>query len=134
MRTGNKYRFSLQFVGDTEEKIRIGEMLEQSGNKKSVLILAALTEYRERHSGKEDGMGAEQTGNPPTYVKEDMEQMIEKAVEAKMRAWISESGIAGHLQAGQILSDQSDERIENMVQETTEDDVSAMIDNLDMFQ
>ena len=44
MRTGSGYRFSLQFGADTESKIRIGELLEKLGNKKSALIVPALIE------------------------------------------------------------------------------------------
>lgn len=49
MRTGSGYRFSLQFGADTESKIRIGELLEKLGNKKSALIVPALIEYLEKH-------------------------------------------------------------------------------------
>lgn len=40
-----KYRFSLQFGMGSEEEVRAGELLERLGNKKSIVIVAALNEY-----------------------------------------------------------------------------------------
>lgn len=41
----NKFRFSLQWGNDTEEKARAGELLERMGNKKSEFVVLAVTEY-----------------------------------------------------------------------------------------
>jgi hypothetical protein len=41
----DKYRFSLQWATDTEEKIQAGDFLESLGNRKSEFIIMAVTDY-----------------------------------------------------------------------------------------
>ena len=45
----NKFRFSLQWGSDTEEKIQAGRLLERMGNKKSEFVVLAVMEYLRRH-------------------------------------------------------------------------------------
>ena len=49
MRRDDKFRFSLQWSADTEEKVRAGAFLELLGNKKSDFIVMAVMEYLQRH-------------------------------------------------------------------------------------
>ena len=49
MKRNGKYRFTLQFPSDTERRIRAGELLEQLGNRKSAVVVAALCEYADSH-------------------------------------------------------------------------------------
>ena len=49
MKKNGKYRFTLQFGMDSDEEVRAGELLERLGNRKSVVIVAALCEYMEAH-------------------------------------------------------------------------------------
>ena len=49
MKRDGVYRFNLQFPADTEERIRVGEVLERLGKRKSSLVVAALGEYLDRH-------------------------------------------------------------------------------------
>ena len=42
MRKDGKYRFTLQFSADSEDQIRVGELLENLGNRKSTIIVSAL--------------------------------------------------------------------------------------------
>lgn len=49
MKRDGKYRFTLQFPADTERRIQAGELLEQLGNRKSAVVVAALCEYAEKH-------------------------------------------------------------------------------------
>ena len=49
MRRQGVYRFSLQFPGDTEERVRAGELLERLGNRKSAVVVAALNQYLDQH-------------------------------------------------------------------------------------
>ena len=44
-----KYRYTLQFGMESVEEQRAGELLENMGNKKSPVIVAALNEYLDRH-------------------------------------------------------------------------------------
>ena len=45
MRTQGGYRFSLQFAAETEEQIRAGEFLERMGNRKSAIVVNAISHY-----------------------------------------------------------------------------------------
>lgn len=49
MKRDGKYRFTLQFPADTERRIQAGELLEQLGNRKSAVVVAAICEYAEKH-------------------------------------------------------------------------------------
>ena len=50
-----KYRYTLQFGMNTAEERRAGQFLEQLGNKKSPIIVAALNKYLEDNPGLLDG-------------------------------------------------------------------------------
>lgn len=49
MRRNDKFRFSLQWSADTQERLQAGELLERLGNKKSDFIVMAVTDYVQRH-------------------------------------------------------------------------------------
>ena len=49
LRKDDKFRFSLQWGSDAEEKVQAGLLLEQMGNRKSDFIVTAVTEYIQRH-------------------------------------------------------------------------------------
>jgi len=44
-----KYRFTLQWGGETAEKVQAGELLKALGSRKSGIIVAALSEYVMSH-------------------------------------------------------------------------------------
>ncbi len=44
-----KFRFSLQWSADTQERLQAGDLLERLGNKKSDFIVMAVTDYIQRH-------------------------------------------------------------------------------------
>lgn len=48
MKKDGKYRFSLQFGMNSAEEVAVGELLEQLGNRKSVIVVAALNEYLQK--------------------------------------------------------------------------------------
>lgn len=50
-----KYRYTLQFGMDTAEERQAGQFLEQLGNRKSPIIVAALNKYLEGNPGLLDG-------------------------------------------------------------------------------
>ena len=50
-----KYRYTLQFGMNTAEGRQAGQFLEQLGNKKSPIIVAALNKYLEDNPGLLDG-------------------------------------------------------------------------------
>lgn len=45
MKKDGKYRFSLQFGAETEEQQSVGELLERLGNRKSAVVVAAVSDY-----------------------------------------------------------------------------------------
>ena len=49
MKKDGKFRFSLQFGSETEEDRMAGDFLEQLGNKKSAMVVAAINEYLDNH-------------------------------------------------------------------------------------
>jgi len=51
MKTSDKYRFTLQWSAETDEKIRAGELLESLGNRKSEFIVLAISDYLAAHPG-----------------------------------------------------------------------------------
>lgn len=49
MKKEGGYRFSLQFPGDTEAQVRVGELLERLGRRKSGFIVRAVISYLDSH-------------------------------------------------------------------------------------
>lgn len=80
MRTSDGFRFSLKFRGDTEIYSQLGEILEKAGNKKSKLILAALSEYIENHPEilKENKIHIQVS---PAITKDLLKEMIREIVD-----------------------------------------------------
>ena len=76
-----KYRYTIQFGMRTEEEQRAGELLENMGNKKSPVIVAALNEYVDRHPELLSGKTVIQyrlNTLPPEQLKETIRQLIEE--------------------------------------------------------
>ena len=83
MKKDGKYRFSLQFSSDTPENMQIGELLERLGNKKSRVIISALTEYLQKHpqlSEESCKIEIRATG----YDWEKVEEFIRKLIDEKL--------------------------------------------------
>lgn len=53
MKQEGGYRFSLQFPGDTEAQVRVGETLKRLGRKKSNFIIRAVISYLDNHPEEE---------------------------------------------------------------------------------
>ncbi len=117
MKNDKVFRFSLQFSNETEENKRAGEFLESLGNRKSVVIVAAINEYLKNHPVENGSVKVEVTSelNVSSITK-----MIEDIVAAKLANVVIAS------------PDTSDAQKEEIQGEITAD-VAAMLDNLDMF-
>ncbi len=75
-----KYRYTLQFGMASVEEQRAGELLENMGNKKSPVIVAALNEYMDRHPELLSGKAVIQyrlSTLPPEQLEERIRQLIE---------------------------------------------------------
>lgn len=117
MKNDKSFRFSLQFNNETEENRRVGEFLEGLGNRKSVVVVAALNEYLQNHP-VENGC-----------VKVEISSALSKETIAKMIEDIVSSKLANVVLANPSTSD----REESDISEEITADVTAMLDNLDLF-
>lgn len=121
MKKNGKYRFTLQFGMDSDEEIRAGELLERLGNRKSVVIVAALCEYMEAHPE----MFAEEYKIKVSVSEmrdEKLEEMIWRIVEERLGA-ITES-----------LAMPAVEPDTESPEWTDNSEILGMLDDLDLFQ
>lgn len=116
MKKENKYRFSLQFPADTEEKICVGELLEKLGNKKSAVVVAALNDYMKAHPELKTSTLKISINREVSVQREVLENMVKAIVEEQL------SRIS-------IVSGESDES----APEALEDEISQMVSNLQLF-
>jgi len=122
MKKDDKYRFSLQFGMDTEEKVQVGEFLERLGNKKSEWIVEVLAEHISNNpalfeSGKYKPL---QIVVKPTITYEQVESMVRNAITEKLSETTLSAGIKlseGHFNQPGI----------------NDDDIATMVSNLDIF-
>jgi len=70
------YRFSLQFPGDTEERVRAGELLERLGNRKSAVVVAALNQYLDQHPQLESPAAKVKIQTQAAVSREQLEQLV----------------------------------------------------------
>ncbi len=76
-----KYRYTLQFGMDTVEERQAGHFLEQLGNKKSPVIVAALNKYLEDNPELLDGQVCVQvyvSGLDSQILEDKIRQLIEE--------------------------------------------------------
>ena len=113
MKRDGKYRFTLQFPADTERRIRAGELLEQLGNRKSAVVVAALCEYADRHP---------ELLTRPVRAKIQTEYAASRAaLEELVRKLVNEQ-----LAKGGAVAEQNNAY-------TLDDDIARMLGNLDVF-
>lgn len=113
MKCDGKYRFTLQFPADTERRIRAGELLEQLGNRKSAVVVAALCEYADRHP---------ELLTRPVRAKIQTEYAASRAaLEELVRKLVNEQ-----LAKGGAVAEQNNAY-------TLDDDIARMLGNLDVF-
>lgn len=114
MKRDGKYRFTLQFPADTERRIRAGELLEQLGNRKSAVVVAALCEYADQHP---------ELLTRPVRAKIQTEYAVSRAaIEELVRKLVSEQLAQGGTSSVQTSSTG-----------TLDDDIARMLGNLDVF-
>ena len=123
MKRDGKYRFSLQFSDDTAEGRKAGELLESYGNRKSMIIVAALNEYLVAHPELDQENCSVEVSVTPLVSPDELERMVRRVVEER---------ISGK-QLQNISFDEQEGKGETDLKEL-ETDVSQMLDNLDFFQ
>ena len=118
MKKDGKYRFSLQFSSDTPENMQIGELLERLGNKKSRVIISALTKYLQKHpqlSEESCKIEIRATG----YDWKTVEEFIHKLIDEKLSS----------VQVSNEIGMES----EKIDKESLEEDVARMLENINLF-
>ena len=76
MKTRDKYRFTLQWGAETAEKIQAGDFLESLGNRKSELVVLAVTEYLAAHPETIYTGHKPKIIIKPNYTREQVEALI----------------------------------------------------------
>lgn len=123
MRKGNRFRFTLQWAADSQERNAAGEFLERLGNKKSDVIVMALWEYLQQHP---------EAAAPDARIKITAQPILSKEqilseVKEMIRTYIAEMRPA--------LSDSSEIITRgNPLNAVSEDDLNVMLENLDVFE
>lgn len=120
MKKDGKYRYSLQFGSDSAEEVRAGELLERLGNKKSAIVVAALNAYISTHPDLESPHCKIEIKVGSGYSQESIKEIIRAMVEEKLK----------ELPTGQLLACPSGKEAADLLDE----DVTQMLDNLDLFQ
>lgn len=117
MKRDGVYRFNLQFPADTQEHIRVGEVLERLGKRKSSLVVAALGEYLDRHPQWETPEVRIKIEQQSALTREELEELVRRLVEEKLASL-------------PVSSQEADSAVE----EELDSDISQMLENLELFQ
>lgn len=117
MKRDGVYRFNLQFPADTQEHIRVGEVLERLGKRKSSLVVAALGEYLDRHPQWETPEVRVKIEQQSAMSREKLEELVRQLVEEKLTA------------LPRFRQEPSP-----VVGEEPDSDISQMLENLELFQ
>lgn len=76
-----KYRYTIQFGMESEAEKQAGAFLERLGNRKSPVIIAALSEYLQNHPELRDGQSKVQfniSGVDPRMLEIKIRKLIEE--------------------------------------------------------
>lgn len=117
MKREGVYRFNLQFPADTEERIRVGEVLERLGKRKSSLVVAALGEYLDRHPHWEAPEVRLKIEQQVALNRDKLEEIVRQLVEEKLAAL-----------------PRSRQELSPVAEEEPDLDISQMLENLELFQ
>ena len=118
MKKDGKYRFSLQFSSDIPENVQIGELLEKLGNKKSRVIISALTKYLQKHPQLSEESCKIEVGTTG-YDWKKVEEFICKLIDEKL--------------SSVQVSNETGMESEKIVKENLEEDVAKMLENINLF-
>ena len=117
MKRDGVYRFNLQFPADTQEHIRVGEVLERLGKRKSSLVVVALGEYLDRHPQWETPEVRIKIEQQSALTRDTLQELVRRLVEEKLASL-------------PVSSQKADPAVE----EELDSDISQMLENLELFQ
>ena len=115
MKKDGHYRFNLQFPAETEEQIQVGELLERLGNRKSAVVVTALSEYLAAHPELCSPECKVEIHTAQAVRPDELREMIDRMLGERI-------GTSTFQAAG-----------EQKLRDIPED-VSEMLDNMDIFQ
>lgn len=119
----DRYRFSLQWSADTEEKVRVGSLLERMGNKKSDFIVMAIMDYLQRHPDTDIPGTKIKITCHPVHTKEQLRAMVQDLVKSSMN----------ELMQGKTVASVEDNQYSEMPPGPSEQDIDAMLASLKLF-
>lgn len=119
----DRYRFSLQWSADTEEKVRVGSLLERMGNKKSDFIVMAMMDYLQRHPDTDIPGTKIKITCHPVHTKEQLRAMVQDLVKSSMN----------ELMQGKTVASVEDNQYSEMPPGPSEQDIDAMLASLKLF-
>ena len=126
MKKNGKYKYTIQFGAGTEEQVRAGELLEKLGQKKSVVIGAALNDYLSAHPDLLEDHGKKiEVKVSGGYDPDQVERLIRRIVDERIADLRPDGACAESPRLFPSQSARSD---------AAEDDITQMLDNLDLFQ
>lgn len=123
LRKDDKYRFSLQWSADTEERIRVGTFLELLGNKKSDFIVMAVMEYFQRHPEVVAPGAKIKITYQPLQTKEQLMETVRGMVKASVDEFLS----------GKVVVPAGDGQPPEEPSGPSEQDIDAMVAGLKFF-
>ena len=124
LRRDDRFRFSLQWRADTEEKARVGALIEQLGNKKSDFIVMAVMDYLQRHPDMDIPGAKIKITYQPLHTKEQLLAMVRDIVKTSVGEFLSGNTVASTQRS------QSPE----MPLGPSEQDIDAMVASLKLFE
>lgn len=119
----DRYRFSLQWSADTEEKVRVGSLLERMGNKTSDFIVMAIMDYLQRHPDTDIPGTKIKITCHPVHTKEQLRAMVQDLVKSSMN----------ELMQGKTVASVEDNQYSEMPPGPSEQDIDAMLASLKLF-
>ena len=119
MKKDGKYRFTLQFGSDSQDKICVGEFLERLGNRKSQVVVGVLHEYLLTHPELRQHSDKIVVKISPDYDIKMLEQIVQNMIEHRLSS--TQMPTDAKVESAQQLQNVSDE------------DVAQMLDNLELF-
>lgn len=123
LRKDNRFRFSLQWGNDTQERVLAGEFLEKLGNKKSDFIVMAIWEYLQQHPEAMAPGTKIKIMTQPLFSREQVLSEVRDLV----RAYVEEAKLA-------IPADNTSSAQEAKQTGPSADDLNDMLENLAVFE
>ena len=123
LRRDDRFRFSLQWSADTEEKARVGTLLERMGNKKSDFIVMAVVDYLERHPEMEIPGSKIKITYHPLHTKDQLLSMVRDMVKSSMSEFME----------GKTVISAEDSQLSEIPSGPSEQDIDAMVASLKLF-